>query len=81
MMYTVDEIGEDFVVVNGERLEVDPPFETLPDKQDYENWLNEVMTWGRVRACELLERTWASVKQRDWARNPETCHDETERSA
>ena len=44
MMYTVDEIGEDFVVVNGERLEVDPPFETLPDKQDYENWLNEVMT-------------------------------------
>jgi len=43
-MYTVDEIGEDFVVVNGERLEVDPPFETLPDKQDYENWLNEVMT-------------------------------------
>lgn len=44
MMYTVDEIGEDFVVVNGERLEVDPPFEILPDKQDYENWLNEVMT-------------------------------------
>jgi len=42
-MYTVDEIGEDFVVVNGERIEVDPPFEALPNKQDYENWLNEVM--------------------------------------
>ena len=44
MMYTIDEIGEDFVVVNGERIEVDPPFETLPDKQEYETWLNEVMT-------------------------------------
>lgn len=44
MMYTIDQIGEDFVVVNGERIEVDPPFETLPDKQEYENWLNGVMT-------------------------------------
>ena len=43
-MYIIDEIGEDFVVVNGERIEVDPPFKTLPDKQEYENWLNEVMT-------------------------------------
>ncbi len=43
-MYIIDEIGEDFVVVNGERIDVDPPFETLPDKQEYENWLNEVMT-------------------------------------
>ncbi len=43
-MYTIDEIGGDFVVVNGERIEVDPPFETLPDKQEYETWLNEVMT-------------------------------------
>ena len=43
-MYIIDEIGEDFVVVNGERIEVDPPFETLPDKQEYETWLNEVMT-------------------------------------
>ena len=42
-MYIIDEIGEDFVVVNGERIEVDPPFETLPDKQEYETWLNEVM--------------------------------------
>jgi hypothetical protein len=44
MMYTVDQIGEDFVVVNGERIEVDPPFDTLPDRQEYEAWLNEVMT-------------------------------------
>jgi hypothetical protein len=44
MMYTIDQIGEDFVVVNGERIEVNPPFETLPDKQEYETWLNEVMT-------------------------------------
>ena len=43
-MYIIDEIGEDFVVVNGERIEVDPPFETLPDKKEYETWLNEVMT-------------------------------------
>ncbi|MEW6081337.1 MAG: hypothetical protein AB1576_06095, partial [Bacillota bacterium] len=43
MMYTIEEIGEDFVVVNGERIEVDPPFETVPDKQEYEIWLNEVM--------------------------------------
>jgi hypothetical protein len=43
-MYTVDEIGEDFVVVNGERIEVDPPFEALPDKKEYETWLNGVMT-------------------------------------
>jgi len=43
-MYIIDEIGEDFVVVNGERIEVDPPFKTLPDKQEYETWLNEVMT-------------------------------------
>ncbi|MEW6082912.1 MAG: hypothetical protein AB1576_14380 [Bacillota bacterium] len=42
-MYTINEIGEDFVVVNGERIEVDPPFETVPDKQEYEIWLNEVM--------------------------------------
>ncbi|MEW6080880.1 MAG: hypothetical protein AB1576_03705 [Bacillota bacterium] len=42
-MYTIDEIGEDFVVVNGERIEVDPPFETVPDKREYEIWLNEVM--------------------------------------
>lgn len=40
-MYIIDEIGEDFVVVNGERIEVDPPFKTLPDKQEYEIWLNE----------------------------------------
>lgn len=44
MMYAIDEIGEDFVVVNGERIGVDPSFETLPDKQEYETWLNEVMT-------------------------------------
>ncbi|GFP33236.1 hypothetical protein HKBW3S42_01570 [Candidatus Hakubella thermalkaliphila] len=43
MCYTVNEIGEDYVVVNGERIEVDPPFETLPGKQEYETWLNEVM--------------------------------------
>ncbi|WP_028457372.1 hypothetical protein [Chloroflexus sp. Y-396-1] len=43
MHYTIDEIGEDYVVVNGERIEVDPPFESVPDKQDYETWLNEVM--------------------------------------
>jgi len=43
MCDTVDEIGEDYVVVNGERIEVDPPFESVPDKQDYETWLNEVM--------------------------------------
>jgi len=42
-MYTIDEIGENFVVVNGERIQVDPPFESVPDKQDYETWLNEVM--------------------------------------
>lgn len=44
MVYTINQIGEDFVVVNGERIEVDPPFDTLPDKQEYETWLNEVMT-------------------------------------
>jgi len=44
MMYTVDQIGEDFVVINGKHIEVDPPFETLPDKQEYETWLNGVMT-------------------------------------
>jgi hypothetical protein len=44
MTYTIDQIGEDFVVVNGERIEVDPPFETLPDKHEYEIWLNGVMT-------------------------------------
>jgi hypothetical protein len=44
MMYTIDQIGEDFVVVDGDRIEVNPPFETLPDKQEYETWLNEVMT-------------------------------------
>jgi len=43
MCYTVDEIGEDFVVVNRERIEVDPPFDTLPRKQEYETWLNEIM--------------------------------------
>ncbi|MDI6815857.1 MAG: IS607 family transposase [Actinomycetota bacterium] len=43
MFYTIDEIREDFVVVNGERIKVDPPFETLPDKQEYETPLNEVM--------------------------------------
>jgi len=32
MRSTVDEIGEDDVVVNGERIEVDPPFESVPDK-------------------------------------------------
>ncbi len=44
MWYTVEEIGKDYVVANGERIEVDPPFETLPNEQKYENWLNEVMT-------------------------------------
>ena len=43
MRYTINEIGEDYVLVNGERIEVDPPFESVPDKQDYETWLNEVM--------------------------------------
>ena len=41
-MYIIDEIGEDFVVVNGERIEVDPLFKTLPDKQEYETWLNDL---------------------------------------
>jgi hypothetical protein len=41
--YAVNEIGKDYVVVNGERIEVDPPFEVLPDKAEYETWLNEVM--------------------------------------
>lgn len=59
-MYIIDEIGEDFVVVNGERIEVDPPFETLPDKKEYETWLNEggvpcilyssSMTWMMISA-------------------------------
>jgi len=44
MCYTVDEIGENYVVVNGGRIEVDPPFESVPDKQNYENWLNGVIT-------------------------------------
>ncbi len=43
MHYTIDEIGEDYVVVNGERIEVDPPFESIPDKQNCEIWLNEVI--------------------------------------
>lgn len=43
MCYIVDEIGEDYVVVNGERIRVDPPFDTLPDKLEYETWLNAVM--------------------------------------
>jgi len=44
MYYTVEEIGEDYVVVNGERVTVDPPFEALPSRQEYENWLNGVVT-------------------------------------
>jgi len=44
MRYTIDEIGEDYVLVNSERIEVDPPFESVPDKQEYETWLNEVMS-------------------------------------
>jgi len=44
MRYTIDEIGEDYVLVNGERIEVDPPFESVPDRQEYETWLNEVMS-------------------------------------
>jgi len=30
------------VPVNGERIEVNPPFESVPDRQEYETWLNEV---------------------------------------
>ena len=44
MRYTIDEIGEDYVPVNGERIGVDPPFESVPDRQKYETWLNEVMS-------------------------------------
>lgn len=57
MRYTVDQIGEDFVVVNGERIEVDPPFETLPNKQEYETWLNEVMADAieAIRSRENLQ--------------------------
>lgn len=65
-MYIIDEIGEDFVVVNGERIEVDPPFETLPDKQEYETWLNEVMadaieTIGSDTEISTLQDHFASV--------------------
>ena len=68
MIYIIDEIGEDFVVVNGERIEVDPPFETLPDKQEYETWLNEVMTdavetIGSGTEISALKDHFASVAQ------------------
>jgi len=42
MRYAIDEIGKNYVSVNGERIEVDPPFESAPDRQEYETWLNEV---------------------------------------
>jgi len=66
MRYTIDEIGEDFVVVNGERIEVDPPFEVLPDKQEYETWLNEVMAnavaaIGSGESLQALKDNIASV--------------------
>jgi len=59
-MYTIDEIGENFVVVNGERIQVDPPFESVPDKQDYETWLNEVMADAveTIRSRENLGALW-----------------------
>lgn len=65
MMYTVDQIGEDFVVVNGERIEVDPPFETLPDKQEYETWLNGVMTDAveTIRSGTDLEVLWDTLRK------------------
>jgi len=43
MDYIVDSVGIDHVVVNGERIEVDPPFEHIPEISEYETWLNEVM--------------------------------------
>ena len=43
MRYTIDGIGMDFVIVNGERITVGPPFETIPDKTEYQNWLNKVV--------------------------------------
>lgn len=54
-MYTVNTIGKDYVVVNGERIEVDPPFEVLPDKAEYETWLNEVMADAvKTTRCPML---------------------------
>jgi hypothetical protein len=66
MYYTVNEIGKDFVVVDGERIEVDPPFETLPDKQEYETWLNEVIsdvvaTIGGRAEISALQNYFASL--------------------
>jgi hypothetical protein len=68
MCDTVDEIGEDYMVVNGERIEVDPPFESVPDKQDDETWLNEVLSdvveaiGSRAEASALQDHL-ASVAQ------------------
>jgi hypothetical protein len=66
--YTVDEIGEDYVLVNCERIEVDPPFESVPDKQEYETWLNKIMsdvveTIGSGAKLQAFQDHLASVAQ------------------
>jgi hypothetical protein len=45
MYDAVDEIGRIawWSTANELRIEVDPPFASIQNKQDYETWLNEVM--------------------------------------
>ena len=44
MVYTVDSVDRESVVVNGQYIAVEPPFDLVPDRKEYEKWLNEVMT-------------------------------------
>jgi len=79
MMYVIDEIGGDFVVVNGERIEVDPPFESVPDKREYENWLNGIManavkTIGSRAGVSAFKNYLASVDQRGGRKRKENAN-------
>jgi len=65
----VEEIEHDFVVVNGHRMTVDPPFKAIPDKNEYETWLNEVMSHafaavGRRKNVPSLQDLMAQMGQR-----------------
>ena len=44
MTYIVSRVEKEYAIVNGERIEIDPSFESVPDKDEYEAWLNGAMT-------------------------------------
>jgi len=49
----VTELTKEYVVLNGERIDFDEPFEDTPDKGEFTQWLTNIRgVLGQINAAE-----------------------------